>query len=66
MLESINGIFAFAIWDRKKESLFIARDRFGVKPLYYLTEKNSFIFSSELKIIFKTVACTINGVTETS
>ncbi len=51
MLEGINGIFAFAIWDKKIERLFLARDRFGVKPLYYLAEKNNFIFSSELKAI---------------
>ena len=51
MLEGINGIFAFAIWDKKIDRLFLARDRFGVKPLYYLAEKDNFIFSSELKAI---------------
>jgi len=43
-----NGMWAFAIWDQKNKNLFISRDRFGVKPLYYL-EKKGFYFASELK-----------------
>tara|TARA_Y100000768_G_scaffold302854_1_gene236754 strand:- start:16244 stop:18136 length:1893 start_codon:yes stop_codon:yes gene_type:complete len=49
MLEKLNGIFAFAIWDMKNKQLFLARDNFGVKPLYYYSEDNKFIFSSEIK-----------------
>ncbi len=52
-LESINGMFAFAIWDRHLKKLFLARDRIGEKPLYYGFMKNKFIFSSELKPIKK-------------
>ncbi len=49
-LEKLRGMFAFAIWDSKDESLFIARDRVGKKPLFYsLTEKGDFVFGSELK-----------------
>jgi asparagine synthase (glutamine-hydrolysing) len=47
--EKLNGIFAFAIWDEQREELFIARDRIGVKPLFYTTVGNSFLFGSELK-----------------
>ncbi len=48
----LRGMFAFAIWDQKKETLFIARDRFGVKPLYYtITEDGSLYFGSEIKSI---------------
>lgn len=46
-----NGIFAFAIWDSKKKRIFIARDHFGVKPLYYLVENEKLIFASEIKSI---------------
>jgi asparagine synthase (glutamine-hydrolysing) len=52
MLHSLNGMFAFAIWDAKEKSLFIARDRMGVKPLYYAHSDNSIYFASEPKAIF--------------
>jgi asparagine synthase (glutamine-hydrolysing) len=51
MLASLNGIFAFAIWDECEHKLFIARDGFGVKPLYYCETNNGFKFSSELKAL---------------
>lgn len=49
----LNGIFAFAIFNAKKEELFIARDHFGVKPFFYTIQNNTFIFASEIKAIFK-------------
>ncbi len=49
MLSRLNGIFAFAVWDKNSNSLFVARDAFGVKPLYYSAEGESFVFSSEIK-----------------
>lgn len=48
-VDEFNGIFAFAIWDEENRSLFIARDRLGVKPFFYAERKGSFIFASELK-----------------
>ncbi len=44
-----NGMFAFAIWDKKESSLFIARDRMGIKPLYYYDNFEQFAFSSEIR-----------------
>ncbi len=54
MLKKLNGIFAFAIWDKQKKEVFIARDHFGIKPLYFLENKNFFIFASEIKAIHST------------
>ena len=51
LLKKINGMFAFAIWDKEKQSLFIARDRIGKKPLYYTHHENEIIFASELKAL---------------
>ena len=48
-LDEISGIFSFAIWDKDKQHLFIARDNFGVKPLYYSSNEKGFFFSSEMK-----------------
>jgi asparagine synthase (glutamine-hydrolysing) len=48
-VERFNGMWAFVIWDRERRELFCARDRFGVKPLYYLAEGGRFTFASELK-----------------
>ena len=50
-LEKLNGFFAFAVFDQKENSLFIARDRIGIKPLLYYFDGEQFIFSSELKAI---------------
>lgn len=54
-LQYFNGIFAFAIWDIKRNMLFIARDRLGVKPLYYFWNSGRFIFSSEIKAILSSL-----------
>ena len=48
-LQYFNGIFAFAVFDKKENKLFIARDRFGVKPLYIYKKNNTIAFSSEMK-----------------
>ncbi len=51
----LRGMFAFAIWNRREKSLFIARDRFGVKPLYYFhAEDGSLFFGSEIKTLLET------------
>ena len=53
VVNKLNGIFAFAIWNEKDKSLFLARDHFGVKPLYYTYINNSLVFASEVKAILK-------------
>jgi len=52
-LMRLNGIFAFALWDARQHRLFLARDHFGVKPLYYWEDPCRFIFASELKAIIQ-------------
>ncbi|MGE5329820.1 MAG: asparagine synthase (glutamine-hydrolyzing) [Deltaproteobacteria bacterium] len=52
-VKHFNGMFCFVIWDSKTKELFIARDRYGVKPLYYSFIGNSFIFGSEQKVIIQ-------------
>ncbi len=51
-LPRLNGMFAFAIWDREQQQLFCARDRFGVKPFYYTLVDGRFRFASEIKALF--------------
>ncbi len=51
--QRLNGMFAFAIWDKKKQALFLARDRIGIKPLYYYFDRRRFVFGSELKSILQ-------------
>jgi len=51
MLDRLNGQFAFAIYDRRDESLFLARDRFGILPLYYAERGGDFYFGSEVKAL---------------
>jgi asparagine synthase (glutamine-hydrolysing) len=53
MLDMLNGMFAFAIWDNLDKSLFVARDRLGVKPLYYADFNGQFLFSSEQKALLE-------------
>lgn len=53
LFEKIDGAFAFAILDRTKKQLFLARDTMGVKPLYYYKDKNFFVFGSELKALLQ-------------
>lgn len=55
-LAKLNGIFAFALYDRHEQTLLLARDRFGVKPLYISILKNSVVFSSELKALLPVIA----------
>ncbi|HVW84244.1 MAG TPA: asparagine synthase (glutamine-hydrolyzing), partial [Bryobacteraceae bacterium] len=50
-VEKLRGMFAFAIWDQKARSLFLARDRVGIKPLYYHLDNRSLVFGSEIKAI---------------
>lgn len=52
-LSKLNGFFSFCIFDKQEQSLFLARDRFGIKPLLYLFDEDKFIFSSEMKSLVK-------------
>ncbi len=71
-LNRLNGIFAFAVWNPQKCELFLARDRFGIKPLYYTKKDECLIFASELKgilanpnidaVINKTGVCEVMGL----
>lgn len=49
----LRGMFGFSIWDNNKKQLFCARDRFGIKPFYYYTDNEKFVFGSEIKAILK-------------
>jgi len=51
--ERMNGMFAFAVWDTERRRLFMARDRLGIKPLYYYEDAEKIVFGSELKAILK-------------
>ena len=50
-LDRFNGMFALAIWDKKRRELFLARDRYGIKPLYWARKGSTFAFGSEIKAI---------------
>ncbi|MEY2916985.1 MAG: hypothetical protein RIS73_699 [Bacteroidota bacterium] len=51
-LKYLNGQFAFCIWDKKKQEMFLARDRAGIRPLFYWAQKGTFAFCSEIKGLF--------------
>ena len=53
LLEDLNGMFAFVIYDQKENSLFCSRDRLGIKPFYYYFQDGVFLFGSEIKSILK-------------
>ena len=53
VVKHLNGIFAFAILDTKNNEIFLARDHFGVKPLFYTLVNNTLVFASEIKALFK-------------
>ncbi len=53
VVNHLNGIFAFAIFDSSKNEIFLARDHFGVKPLFYTFSNNTLIFASEIKALFE-------------
>jgi asparagine synthase (glutamine-hydrolysing) len=52
-LTKLNGFFAFCIYDKQDQTLFLARDRFGIKPLLFLYDEDKFIFASEMKTILQ-------------
>ena len=52
-VDYLNGIYAFAVWEKENKKLFLARDRFGVKPLFYAVRDSSIIFASELKALLQ-------------
>lgn len=52
-VNKLNGMFAFAIWDRQERTLFAARDRFGIKPFYWYDHNGVFAFASEIKALFE-------------
>lgn len=52
-LSMLDGMFSFAIWDEKEQTLFCARDRFGEKPFHYYYDEKRFVFGSEIKALFK-------------
>lgn len=57
-LQKIKGMFAFAFYDRRTGELLLARDRFGIKPLYYIKDPSGFYWASEIKVLSKTLGLT--------
>lgn len=57
VIQYLNGMFAFAIWDGRKQELFLVRDRLGIKPLFYGLFGDTFLFGSEIKAILAHPAC---------
>lgn len=60
VLNKLRGMFAIALWDKKEEKLFLARDRIGIKPLYYMNTPAAFYFSSEAKSLYRITAPTLD------
>jgi asparagine synthase (glutamine-hydrolysing) len=63
-LNLLNGQFAFAVWDKKEEEIFIARDRVGIRPLFYTLADGTFFFASEIKALFQNPGVTRELSTE--
>lgn len=59
-VSKFNGMFAFVIWDKRNNNLFLARDRYGVKPLYYFANKKYFLFGSEIKSLLQHPGVKVN------
>ena len=60
-IKDFNGIFAFAFYDKKEKTVFLARDRYGVKPLYYYKDSQKMIFSSEIRPIKKVINTSLDS-----
>ncbi|MEQ8390605.1 MAG: asparagine synthase (glutamine-hydrolyzing) [Thalassospira sp.] len=58
-LRNLNGMYAFAVWDRKEKALFLARDRMGIKPLYWARRDNQILFASETRAFYSHPAWTM-------
>ena len=56
-VKKLRGMFAFAVWDENRQQLWLARDRVGKKPLYYLDDPGRFVFASEIKAILQAPEC---------